>query len=561
LRIFPKQKPGLTRLGTALAVLPVRRSNNRKNSRAAGETAVSKPRLSGSNAHRRARSDVKSNVAYAYAIPPFKTPTTKVAKPPKPKGWEPGSGVGKLIKSTLGSMGLGNTVSNVLGGAGDIFSKIMGLGDYEVKSNSVVEEIKTGHQVPVMHSSNESIIVRHREYIGDVLSATNFTTTVYPVNPGLSKTFPWLSAIAQQFNAYKFKGLIFEFQSTSATSIASTNPAMGTIMLASTYNVYSPIFANKQQLDNNMWTTSGRPMDSFVHPIECAPIETNYNMYYTRTGKVLSQDLRLYDSCYLTVAAQGSQSVATVGELWATYEVELFRPICSSALGFGNRSAVYHAVDASTSTGLIGGTPVATLDTIGLTFAEQPGTAGTVHNQSVVMPKGTQGVYSFCYKQYGTLLATQLAANCVWAVYVNGATTPDLTLLVPAGITTSFQSAGAATAIQCAFAYFYFPDPNSSYIIACVNIDGTKSFLTGIFTIDLFIDQVNPTLYSGVTTTPLLMPAPVKQPPVDEIKETEEAESPIHVTYDEPNRVCIARVDPIDPKVGLARSVSAIRWT
>lgn len=104
---------------------------------------------------------------------------------------------GKLLGG-LGSV-LGDDFSSVGGKVGDFFQKIIGFGDYEVKSNSVINALATGADPPMVHSTSDSVIVRHREYIGDVSMSTTFNTTVYPVQPALYRSFPWLSAMAQNY--------------------------------------------------------------------------------------------------------------------------------------------------------------------------------------------------------------------------------------------------------------------------------------------------------------------------------------------------------------------------
>jgi hypothetical protein len=229
-------------------------------------------------------------------------------------------GVGSFFGKDWGKVG--DTV-------GDAFSSVLGWGDYEVKENSVISAMSSGTDPPVMHTTADSVIIRHREYITDVLASTAFTTTTYAVNPGLRSIFPWLSNIAINFAQYRIRGLVFEYKSTSSEFVGATNPAMGSVMLASQYNVYAPAFANKVAIDNNEWTTSAKPSQSFIHPVECAPNLVPYNQYFVRSGLVPNgQDARLFDMLYFTVATNGQQTAgSTIGEVWATYEIELFKPI------------------------------------------------------------------------------------------------------------------------------------------------------------------------------------------------------------------------------------------
>jgi len=94
----------------------------------------------------------------------------------------------------------GNTVGGMFG-----FPKIFGSGAYSLESNSLWS---ASQQVPIMHSANESVRFRHREYITDIsMAGPTFTVNTYPVNPGWAGTFPFLSAIAANFQEYSFKGL------------------------------------------------------------------------------------------------------------------------------------------------------------------------------------------------------------------------------------------------------------------------------------------------------------------------------------------------------------------
>lgn len=216
----------------------------------------------------------------------------------------------------------GNTVGSMFG-----FPKVFGSGAYALESNSLWN---ASQQVPIMHSSNESIRFRHREYIGDVaMNGNTFTSSQYSVNPGLFQTFPFLSSIASNFQEYSFKGLVFEFKTTSATSLVSgTNTAMGSVMLAAQYRSDAPAFTSKAQLLNEMWSVDTVPSSDAILPIECAPGESPMSNQYVRTGNLTSGDVKLYDLCTVTYATAGGQTGQTnvIGELWVSYDIELRKP-------------------------------------------------------------------------------------------------------------------------------------------------------------------------------------------------------------------------------------------
>lgn len=213
--------------------------------------------------------------------------------------------------------------------AGNGLSKFLGMGAYKISRNSVFDEITKG-QVPFMHSSSETVIFRHREYITDISSSVGFATQTYDINPGLNASFPFLSSIARNFQQYELKGLVYEFRSTSADALNSTNTALGSVIMASQYDVNDAAFTDKTTMLNEMWSASAKPSETFILPIECDPSQNPLPLLYVRGATPSTGDLRLYDHAKLTVATYGSQAVAVIGELWATYEVVLRKPVMTS---------------------------------------------------------------------------------------------------------------------------------------------------------------------------------------------------------------------------------------
>jgi len=79
---------------------------------------------------------------------------------------------------------------------------------------------------------------------------------------------------------------------------------------------------------NEEFSVSTVPSNQVAHPIECANSQTPVDKLYIRSGAPGSNaDLRLYDLGTLSIATQGQQSAsATLGEIWITYEVLLYKP-------------------------------------------------------------------------------------------------------------------------------------------------------------------------------------------------------------------------------------------
>jgi hypothetical protein len=175
--------------------------------------------------------------------------------------------------------------------------------------------------------------ITEREYIGDVLAsgavvngATAFDLRSFRINPGLNSTFPWLSAIASQFEQWEPLGIVFEFISTSA-EYSGTGQALGTVVMATDYDNTDAIFTNKIQMENEDYSNSTRCATSCMHGVECDPKERSERIMYIRsssnpTGTVIAD----YDLGNFQIATQGlSATGVNVGELWVSYDVVFYK--------------------------------------------------------------------------------------------------------------------------------------------------------------------------------------------------------------------------------------------
>jgi hypothetical protein len=278
----------------------------------------------------------------AKQIKQLKTKEKKIVKQFTPEG---GSSAWKAVQG-LGSTLFhgGNAVSQYFTG-----SKIFGEGAYSMDNT----RWDTTNQVPFMHSTNESVIFRHREYIGDIVATVDAYQNLYEldVNPGISDTFPYLARIASSFQEYRFRGLVFEYK-TQSGMLTGGNTALGDVILVAQYRADAASPINKVIALNEMWSTSAVPSESAFLPIECSPRENPMAIQYIRTGPLgANQDQKLYDLCSVTVATVGTPH-NFLGELWVTYEVELFKPvmpISSGSTPFVGTAALYTVAAPTTA--------------------------------------------------------------------------------------------------------------------------------------------------------------------------------------------------------------------
>lgn len=365
--------------------------------------------------------------------------------------------VGKLIRQ-IGSMGggalgayagmpmAGSAAGNSLGAA---ISKWLGFGDYTVGTNSIVQKASTG--IPMMHKDGQSVTIRHREFIATVESSTSFNVArSFQLNPGNSETFPWLSTVANSFQEYKFKGIVFHYIPTSGNAISGTSPSLGSVMMQTSYRANDTAPISKSELLNEYWSGEAVPSETFAHPIECNPAENPFNVQYVRRGDIPSGDNQLfYDLGVTHVCTQGQLADGNnLGDVWVTYEVELKKPIVAS-----NVTAM------TTSYAGKAETPLATIASLFGGLQRQYGSMSIrgVGN-SLVWDYPSSGTYilsiSLTGTGFGGLYGTLTLTNATLAEYVPGKTKLETT---PVSTSSVYETA------------FRVTDPNKPVTVAFSN--------------------------------------------------------------------------------------------
>ena len=207
---------------------------------------------------------------------------------------------------------------------------ISGYGDYH---GSV-----SGGQIPKIQNTSSGCIIRHREYIGDLPSSVGFVSQQYYINPGNAYLFPWLNVVANQFEEWVPRGMIFQYKSTSSdtvVNVTSGSPALGTVIMATDYNIYNPPFGNKQQMENYEFASSCKPSCDMIHTIENRRSSLPIDPYFVTSSTVLNGlpgDGRLYYPGLFQIATYGNTVnpntfvLNNLGELWVSYEIEFKKP-------------------------------------------------------------------------------------------------------------------------------------------------------------------------------------------------------------------------------------------
>lgn len=219
---------------------------------------------------------------------------------------------------------------------------ITGFGAYRLQGRG----LNPGTQIPKVKNSKGGFCIQHKEYIGDIPAAQAFVLASLPINPGQKLTFPWLSQIAENFEEWVPKGIVFMFKSTSSNAVVSTaaNAALGTVVMATEYNVANPLFGSKQQMENYEGAVSCDPSKNMLHTVESAKSQNPLGVYFVRSGDVpAGSDQRFYDMGLFQIATAGMQSNGNnVGELWVSYDIELKKPRILTGQPVENNPACDH---------------------------------------------------------------------------------------------------------------------------------------------------------------------------------------------------------------------------
>jgi len=160
------------------------------------------------------------------------------------------------------------------------------------------------------------------------------------LNAGNSITFPWLGSIAPKFEYYRFKKLGLRFESSSGYSVASTNTALGTMLVNCNYDVLDPAFASQIEMEaygGGKLVSEKEPNITFTHTCEPNGIRGGvaggwrYVLPSTATSAAgqpypASSSAHDYDIGLLQVASAGAQAASVAGRLYMCYQVDFANP-------------------------------------------------------------------------------------------------------------------------------------------------------------------------------------------------------------------------------------------
>jgi len=399
-----------------------------------------------------------------YTMNKSKNKSKQVKTPAKQKSKKtPFADVGQVVGRAAGNLLGAPQLAGVGKWLGSGIGSIFGSGDYTMCGPKPSYNILQG-QVPQFSSTHATNIVSHREYLGDVAGTTAFANNTYPLNPGMAKTFPWLSTVAVNYQQYNFHGLIFEYRPLLTDYVTSGSP--GVVCLTTNYNAIETAYTTRQEAENAEFAVSTKPTQGLLHMIECSPTETQFNIHNIRAGAI-SGDLRSYDYGLTQFITQNNPS-GNLGELWVSYTVEFFKPILSFENNYVSAASMHLSRSACT-----GPSPFGTINVGGYgTISFIPATDRFTMTNLIV------GTY------YELLVIWTAATSVNIAAYVTSGMTPVNLLNLD---TNSVANVGAGTASQSVNLFFVANNTTAVFQI-------TSSTITGACAVDAFVNSLDPTV-------------------------------------------------------------------
>lgn len=245
---------------------------------------------------------------------------------------------GEWLGSASGIPGMGS----LLGYGGKKLADYVGFGDYG--SAGSMNQIMAGSSAPPsqqqisvnMSDASGDIIVTRSEFVQNIYvtgtggSSSSFQLNKFPINAGVAQSFPMLSQIAQNFELYDFKGLIYQYKPTFSENSGSANN-LGKIIMATNYDPDAADFFSSVQMENYDYANSTKPSCGAVHGVETDNRQGTIKNYYVRQVNQASKDRSWTDLGNFYLATEGvpisgtGQQTQIIGELWVTYHVKLSR--------------------------------------------------------------------------------------------------------------------------------------------------------------------------------------------------------------------------------------------
>ncbi len=184
--------------------------------------------------------------------------------------------------------------------------------------------------------TRSGIRVSFRELISESLAGnTAFSiTSQIAVNPGLSASFPWLSVMAQQYEQYKIHSLVYEYVPYVPTT------TQGTVVMFMDYSASDPQPSSETQAMNHPGAICAPVWQGCKFSARVPDMFPTGPRKYVRDCLVAGDD-KLYDAGTFYLCVDNETSTATIGKLFARYDIEFFTPQLTGGLSSAPQNTTF----------------------------------------------------------------------------------------------------------------------------------------------------------------------------------------------------------------------------
>lgn len=171
-----------------------------------------------------------------------------------------------------------------------------------------------------MPGGDGRIRVTHSEWVAKISSTgLDFKTMIdLNVNPGLPGTFPWLNALANNYETYCFESLRFRYQPRCSTLTG------GTVMMLMDYDCLDGAPTSELRMMNSHRAVNGPIWAPQELICDVADLK-KWPQRYTRKGEHVVQDQKTYDVGRFFLCLQDAP-LGAAGSLIMDYTVTLMTP-------------------------------------------------------------------------------------------------------------------------------------------------------------------------------------------------------------------------------------------
>lgn len=224
-----------------------------------------------------------------------------------------------------------------------------GRGEYTMGATSSSPSVNSlfvdfdKRRMKTSHVGDETgrITVSRREYVMKVSSPTvpsDFSNTSLSINPGQTAVFAWASQIAQNYDEYELRHLVFHYK--PVISQASQTGAMGSVLMSCNYNAGAEKFESFREMVEYMGSMETRICDEAYFGVECDSTKNGSQaVEYVRAGSVpVGEDIKTYDLGKFQIATSDISATdypagTLLGHLYVEYDLVLGKPKLYAALG------------------------------------------------------------------------------------------------------------------------------------------------------------------------------------------------------------------------------------